>query len=75
MVIPDGLLRIANLSHMSVPLPGQFQGTGADRDAAMIKRVLEVLEHNRMIEFTPPESWSEMVELDPQLNNENKGEN
>lgn len=65
MAVPQEVLRTAKMSHFSVPLPGEFQGTAAERDAAVIKRVLEVLEYNQMIQFTSSENWPEWVELDP----------
>lgn len=63
MAVPDQILRTATLSTDLTAL--YFVGTGADRNRAVLKRALEVLEHNKMITFTEPDTWPEWISLDP----------
>lgn len=73
MAIPNEVLRTATLGADNVAM--SFKGIEADRTRAIIKRALEVLEYNKMITFTDPETWPEWMILDPEIDEMKKSNN
>lgn len=59
----DLMIRNATLAADAVAV--RFQGTEAERTRAVVKRAVEFLVDNRMVEVIPEERWPEWLVVDP----------